>query len=176
MICLGTSLKRAPHHNLGPDPNHHHNSPSLYPHFLINYFPSSSQTNLTFRRSDPFPIVLQVIPNLPSLLLHNKEIHHGALWANPSCRLIQVITMAKSMNEWVLIDLRRQESELAINIKKATSPEETAPKRKHVRSCIVYTWDHKSSASFWSGMKVYVSSTSSFLFGTETNTASGNLF
>jgi hypothetical protein len=23
-----------------------------------------------------------------------------------------------------------------------------------VRSCIVYTWDHKSSASFWQGMKV----------------------
>lgn len=43
---------------------------------------------------------------------------------------------------------------MAINIKKATSPEETAPKRKHVRSCIVYTWDHKSSQSFWAGMKV----------------------
>lgn len=27
---------------------------------------------------------------------------------------------------------------------------------KHVRSCIVYTWDHKSSAAFWAGMKVYV--------------------
>lgn len=48
----------------------------------------------------------------------------------------------------------RSEAELAINIKKATSPEETAPKRKHVRSCIVYTWDHKSSQSFWAGMKV----------------------
>ena len=32
--------------------------------------------------------------------------------------------------------------------------EETAPKRKHVRACIVYTWDHKSSLSFWAGMKV----------------------
>jgi len=32
--------------------------------------------------------------------------------------------------------------------------EETAPKRKHVRACIVYTWDHKSSMSFWAGMKV----------------------
>ncbi|KAB5559852.1 ANTH domain-containing protein [Coniochaeta sp. 2T2.1] len=48
----------------------------------------------------------------------------------------------------------RSEAELAVNIKKATSPEETAPKRKHVRSCIVYTWDHKSSQSFWAGMKV----------------------
>lgn len=27
---------------------------------------------------------------------------------------------------------------------------------KHVRSCIVYTWDHKSSQAFWAGMKVYV--------------------
>ncbi|KAK6068931.1 cytoskeleton assembly control protein sla2 [Seiridium cupressi] len=48
----------------------------------------------------------------------------------------------------------RSEAELAINIKKATSSDETAPKRKHVRSCIVYTWDHKSSQSFWGGMKV----------------------
>ena len=27
---------------------------------------------------------------------------------------------------------------------------------KHVRACIVYTWDHKSSQSFWAGMKVWV--------------------
>lgn len=52
------------------------------------------------------------------------------------------------------LDHTKSEAELAINIKKATSPEETAPKRKHVRSCIVYTWDHKSSQSFWAGMKV----------------------
>ena len=52
--------------------------------------------------------------------------------------------------------LLRSEAELAINIRKATNAEETAPKRKHVRSCIVYTWDHKSSQSFWAGMKVYV--------------------
>lgn len=52
------------------------------------------------------------------------------------------------------VDMSKSESELAINIRKATSIEETAPKRKHVRSCIVYTWDHKSSMSFWAGMKV----------------------
>ncbi|KAL2015076.1 hypothetical protein VTK56DRAFT_6336 [Thermocarpiscus australiensis] len=52
------------------------------------------------------------------------------------------------------LDHAKSEAELAINIKKATSPEETAPKRKHVRSCIVYTWDHKSSQSFWAGLKV----------------------
>jgi huntingtin-interacting protein 1-related protein len=52
------------------------------------------------------------------------------------------------------IDASRTESDLAINIRKATSIEETAPKRKHVRSCIVYTWDNKSSLSFWAGMKV----------------------
>jgi len=49
----------------------------------------------------------------------------------------------------------RSDKELAINIQKATSPDETAPKRKHVRSCIVYTWDNKSSLAFWAGMKVY---------------------
>ncbi|KAI1124277.1 ANTH domain-containing protein [Nemania abortiva] len=48
----------------------------------------------------------------------------------------------------------RSEAELAINIRKATNTDETAPKRKHVRACIVYTWDHKSSQSFWAGMKV----------------------
>ncbi|KAK4211830.1 endocytosis protein end4 [Rhypophila decipiens] len=52
------------------------------------------------------------------------------------------------------LDHTKSEAELAINIRKATSVEETAPKRKHVRSCIVYTWDHKSSQSFWAGMKV----------------------
>ncbi|KAF2007194.1 ANTH-domain-containing protein [Amniculicola lignicola CBS 123094] len=52
------------------------------------------------------------------------------------------------------VDLGKQESDLAINIRKATSIDETAPKRKHVRSCIVYTWDHKNSGSFWQGMKV----------------------
>ncbi|KAJ5219861.1 hypothetical protein N7468_009065 [Penicillium chermesinum] len=50
--------------------------------------------------------------------------------------------------------MSRTEADLAINIRKATNIEETAPKRKHVRSCIVYTWDHKSSAAFWAGMKV----------------------
>ncbi|KAF2192469.1 ANTH-domain-containing protein [Zopfia rhizophila CBS 207.26] len=52
------------------------------------------------------------------------------------------------------VDMGKQESDLAINIRKATSIDETAPKRKHVRSCIVYTWDHKNSNSFWQGMKV----------------------
>ncbi|OMP88929.1 Endocytosis protein end4 [Diplodia seriata] len=54
------------------------------------------------------------------------------------------------------VDMGKQESELAINIRKATSIDETAPKRKHVRAAIVYTWDHKNSDSFWAGMKVWV--------------------
>lgn len=65
----------------------------------------------------------------------------------------------------------RQESDLAINIRKATSIEETAPKRKHVRSCIVYTWDHKNSNSFWQGMKVYVASISLLADATAPNNA-----
>ncbi|KAL1896297.1 sla2 Src-like adaptor 2 [Sporothrix stenoceras] len=48
----------------------------------------------------------------------------------------------------------KTDRELAVNIQKATNPEETAPKRKHVRSCIVYTWDNKSSLAFWAGMKI----------------------
>lgn len=57
----------------------------------------------------------------------------------------------------------RSEAELAIHIRKATNTDETAPKRKHVRACIVYTWDHKSSQSFWAGMKVYVDLTLGFV-------------
>lgn len=45
------------------------------------------------------------------------------------------------------------ESDLQSSLKKATSADETAPKRKHVRACIVYTWDHKSSKSFWNHLK-----------------------
>ncbi|KAL4400172.1 Sla2 Src-like adaptor 2 [Malassezia pachydermatis] len=46
------------------------------------------------------------------------------------------------------------EQDLSIHLKKATSPEETSPKQKHVRKCIVYTWDHKSSQSLWTGLRV----------------------
>ncbi|KIM27928.1 hypothetical protein M408DRAFT_329841 [Serendipita vermifera MAFF 305830] len=52
------------------------------------------------------------------------------------------------------VDRDKAEAELILNIKKATSPEETAPKQKHVRKCIVYTWDYHSSASIWTGLKV----------------------
>ena len=37
------------------------------------------------------------------------------------------------------------EYDLQKSLKKACSIEETVPKRKHVRTCIVYTWDNKSA-------------------------------
>ncbi|KAI8803241.1 ANTH domain-containing protein [Cladochytrium replicatum] len=45
------------------------------------------------------------------------------------------------------------EDELAIHIRKAISPEESAPKQKHVRACIVYSWDMRSSGSLFVGLK-----------------------
>ncbi|SCV03244.1 LANO_0G03026g1_1 [Lachancea nothofagi CBS 11611] len=39
-------------------------------------------------------------------------------------------------------------------VRKACSYEETAPKRKHVRGCIVYTWDHKSSRAIFNAFKM----------------------
>lgn len=48
----------------------------------------------------------------------------------------------------------RSEADLGVHIRKATNADETAPKRKHVRACIVYTWDHRSGRAFWNGMKV----------------------
>ncbi|KAF8323279.1 ANTH-domain-containing protein [Clavulina sp. PMI_390] len=52
------------------------------------------------------------------------------------------------------VDREKAETELTVNIKKATNPDETAPKAKHVRKCIVYTWDYHSSISIWSGLRV----------------------
>ncbi|KZT02470.1 cytoskeleton assembly control protein [Laetiporus sulphureus 93-53] len=52
------------------------------------------------------------------------------------------------------VDREKAEAELVVNIKKATNPDETAPKQKHVRKCIVYTWDYHSSISFWTGLRV----------------------
>ncbi|KAG0314019.1 sla2 Src-like adaptor 2 [Linnemannia gamsii] len=51
------------------------------------------------------------------------------------------------------VDRDKAETELVLHIKKATSAEETAPKQKHVRACIVYTWDYRSSASVWQGFR-----------------------
>ncbi|KAJ3219771.1 sla2 Src-like adaptor 2 [Dinochytrium kinnereticum] len=47
------------------------------------------------------------------------------------------------------------DDELAVHIKKALSTDETAPKQKHVRSCIMYTWDVKGSGSIWTGFRSY---------------------
>lgn len=52
------------------------------------------------------------------------------------------------------LSAEKAESELAQSIKKACSIEESAPKQKHVRKCIVYTWDHRSSAIIWNILKV----------------------
>jgi hypothetical protein len=52
------------------------------------------------------------------------------------------------------VDKDKAEQELSIHIKKATSSEESAPKQKHVRKCIVFTWDYHSSISFWNGLRV----------------------
>ncbi|ODV93056.1 hypothetical protein PACTADRAFT_47253, partial [Pachysolen tannophilus NRRL Y-2460] len=50
--------------------------------------------------------------------------------------------------------MNRSESDLQVSIKKACSADETAPKRKHVRACIVFSWDHRSSKAFWNGLKI----------------------
>jgi hypothetical protein len=52
------------------------------------------------------------------------------------------------------VDRDKAEKELAEHIRKATTPDETPPKQKHVRGCIVFTWDFKSSTSFWHGIQV----------------------
>ena len=55
------------------------------------------------------------------------------------------------------IGTEKMEEELAVHIRKALSTEESAPKQKHVRACIVYTWEVKGSGSFWRAMKSFPS-------------------
>lgn len=49
--------------------------------------------------------------------------------------------------------MARGSGDLLRAIKKSCSIEEVAPKRKHVRACIVYTWDHQSSKEFFHELK-----------------------
>ncbi|KAG7705516.1 hypothetical protein KL950_003952 [Ogataea haglerorum] len=44
--------------------------------------------------------------------------------------------------------------DIQTSLKKACTADSAAPKRKHVRACIVYTWDHKSSREFWHCLKL----------------------
>jgi huntingtin-interacting protein 1-related protein len=49
----------------------------------------------------------------------------------------------------------KKEEELAISLKKALSLEESAPKQKHVRACILYTWDVKGPGVLWHAIRGY---------------------
>ena len=49
----------------------------------------------------------------------------------------------------------KMEEDLSITVKKALSPDEAAPKQKHVRACILYTWDIKGSGSLWRAMQSF---------------------
>ncbi|RLV89893.1 Endocytosis protein end4 [Spathaspora sp. JA1] len=50
--------------------------------------------------------------------------------------------------------MSRAEVDLQTSVKKACNVDEVPPKRKHVRACIVYTWDHKNSRAFWNAVKI----------------------
>lgn len=50
--------------------------------------------------------------------------------------------------------MSRAEVDLQTSVKKACNSDEVPPKRKHVRACIVYTWDHKNSRAFWNAVKI----------------------
>jgi len=47
-----------------------------------------------------------------------------------------------------------EERDIVDHVSKAVNNNETAPKQKHVRGCILYTWDTKSSQGFWSTLKL----------------------
>jgi hypothetical protein len=48
---------------------------------------------------------------------------------------------------------KKTDLDLSLAIKKATDTQESAPKQKHVRTCIVYTWENNDGRYFWSELK-----------------------
>lgn len=50
--------------------------------------------------------------------------------------------------------MSRSEVDLQNAVKKACNNDEVPPKRKHVRACIVDSWDQKNSRAFWNAIKV----------------------
>jgi len=48
----------------------------------------------------------------------------------------------------------RGDPDIDTSVRKAISPEETAPKRKHVRACVVYSWDHRDGKAFWHAVRM----------------------
>ena len=49
-----------------------------------------------------------------------------------------------------------EERELQVHVSKAVNNTETAPKQKHVRACILFTWDNPKygAQSFWNTLKL----------------------
>lgn len=52
------------------------------------------------------------------------------------------------------VDKEKAEQELSQNVKKAVTAEEVAPKAKHVRKCILYTWDYHTALSVYNSLRV----------------------
>ena len=142
-----------------------------------------------------------MLSHWPCLMATGVQAHAMSTWASKSGPQFPYYTAVTSKLASDIMDLNsfpRSETDLAINIRKATSigqslqydylkfelrvglisvhlprgdctqtypspPTSTLKSSlcsrysgKHVRACIVYTWDHKSSQSFWAGMKVCV--------------------
>jgi hypothetical protein len=84
----------------------------------------------------------------PTKALHIRALHTEII-RNPTEGNSQLF-LNKSP---AIIANERGEQQLAEHILKALSPDETAPKQKHVRACIVYTHDLKSSGTLFMGIK-----------------------
>lgn len=67
-------------------------------------------------------------------------------------RILKSATQSIELQKHIVMS--RAEVDLQISVKKACNSDEVPPKRKHVRACIVYTWDHKNSRAFWNAVKI----------------------
>lgn len=91
------------------------------------------------------------MPLLPTEVVLNTEAALHMEQVLPADILLGIFNQFNTSPS--VIANERGEQQLAEHILKALSPEESAPKQKHVRACIVYTHDLKSSGTLFMGIK-----------------------
>ncbi len=84
-----------------------------------------------------------------------------------------VIHISITSNAWRLADVHkffqrnlRPNVNLTLGLP-SWNPHRSLSLGKHVRAAIVFTWDHKSSRSFWANMRVWVESSAGTSVGTD---------
>ncbi|WWC63353.1 uncharacterized protein I303_105953 [Kwoniella dejecticola CBS 10117] len=127
-------------------------SPSFPPSTTPGHHPDCSSS---YHSSLALHVPLQVVLSLQQLTTNSDRFgrHHADYDDYPSVR---AAASGASHQPTRPVDKDKTESELSVNIKKATSPEETAPKQKHVRKAHAQTgWLETCGRTVGDGGKGY---------------------